>query len=248
MSRKKRASSQQSKLFSGSFRSTPCGTLAHIQAQQNNNGNFDSLTAEKRWLSRELLLTQCDTASTSFLGNTTTVTSNNCPLHHHQHHHPHHHPHPSRANSSNEAIYIACLPFNASDDKQLSLAVGEHLTIVNYHDRNHDWVEVRNQQGQVGWVPQVFIKPLSSLDRHSWFHGKVSRCEAEYLLTQGINGSTYSTSNWTLDTSHMPSWIGRSRDLSVNTERGGSRICFISEVRIEIDQNTLAVVIIELFP
>ena len=193
MSRKKRSFSHRSKLFSGSFRSTPCGTLAHIQAQQNNNGNFDSLTAEKRWLSRELLLTQCDTASTSFLGNTATVTSNNCPLHHH----PHHHPHPSRANLGNEAIYIACLPFNASDDKQLSLAVGEHLTIVNYHDSSHDWVEVRNNQGQVGWVPQVFIKPLSSLDRHSWFHGKVSRCEAEYLLTQGINGSEYSISKWT---------------------------------------------------
>jgi hypothetical protein len=178
MSRKKRSVSNHSKLFSGSFRSTPCGTLAHIQSQQNNNGNFDCLTAEKRWLSRELLLTQCDTTSTSFLGNNnTSITSTNCPLHHH------------RSNPANDGIYIACLPFNASDDKQLSLAIGEHLTIVNYHDRNHDWVEVRNSQGQVGWVPQVFIKPLSSLDRHSWFHGKVSRCEAEYLLTQGINGS-----------------------------------------------------------
>ncbi|CAF3187242.1 unnamed protein product [Rotaria socialis] len=163
----------------GSFRSTPCGTLAHIQSQQNTNGNLDCLTAEKRWLSRELLLTQSDTASTSFLGNNNnnSLTSTNCPLHHH------------RSNVTNDGIYIACLPFNASDDKQLSLAVGEHLTIINYHDRNQDWVEVRNSQGQIGWVPQVFIKPLSSLDRHSWFHGKVSRCEAEYLLTQGINGS-----------------------------------------------------------
>jgi hypothetical protein len=179
MSRKKRSVSNKSKVFLGSFRSTPCGTLAHIQSQQNHNGNFDCLTAEKRWLSRELLLTQCDTTSTSFLGNNNNnITSTNCPLHHH------------RSNSTvNDGIYIACLPFNASDDKQLSLAVGEHLTIVNYHDRNQDWVEVRNNQGQVGWVPQVFIKPLSSLDRHSWFHGKVSRCEAEYLLTQGINGS-----------------------------------------------------------
>ncbi|CAF0916466.1 unnamed protein product [Adineta steineri] len=161
----------------GSFRSTPCGTLAHIQSQQNNNG---CLTLEKRWLSRELLLTQCDTTSTSFLGNNNnSITSTNCPLHHHHH----------RPNTPNDGIYIACLPFNASDHQQLSLAVGEHLTIVKYHDGNEDWVEVRNSQGQIGWVPQVFIKPLSSLDRHSWFHGKVSRCEAEYLLTQGINGS-----------------------------------------------------------
>lgn len=177
MSRKKCANRLKLKLLSGSFRSTPCGTLAHIQSQQLTNGHFDCLTAEKRWLSRELLLTQCDSASTSFLGNTNPISANNCPLHHH------------RPNGANEGIYIACLPFSASDDKQLSLAIGEYLTIVNYHDRNQDWVEVRNSQGQTGWVPQVFIKPLSSLDRHSWFHGKVSRCEAEYLLTQGINGS-----------------------------------------------------------
>lgn len=161
----------------GSFRSTPCGTLAHIQSQQNTNGNFDCLTSDKRWLSRELLLTQCDTTSTSFLGTNHQQNTSNCPLHHH------------RTNANNETIYIACLPFNASDDKQLSLAINDLLTIVSYHDRNQDWVEVRNSQGQIGWVPQVFIKPLSSLDRHSWFHGKVSRCEAEYLLTQGINGS-----------------------------------------------------------
>lgn len=167
----------------GSFRSTPCGTLSHLQSQQHSNGNFDALTADKRWLSRELLLTQCDTTSTSFIGTSTPTPSSttNCPLHQ-QHSHPH-------ANANNDGIYIACSQFIASDDKQLSLTVGEHLTLVNYHDRNHEWVEVRNSQGQTGWVPQGFIKPLSSLDRHSWFHGKVSRCEAEYLLTQGINGS-----------------------------------------------------------
>ena len=185
------------KFHLGSFRSTPCGTLSHIQSQQQSNGNFDSLTADKRWLSRELLLTQCETASTSFLGTSTpTLSTTNCPLHHHHHHH-------HRVHSNNDGIYIACLPFNASDEKQLSLTVGEHLTIVNYHDRSHDWVEVRNSQGHTGWVPQGFIKPLSSLDRHSWFHGKVSRCEAEYLLTQGINGSKHQDAQCQIDFSFL---------------------------------------------
>lgn len=187
------------KFILGSFRSTPCGTLAHIQSQQNTNGNFESLTADKRWLSRELLLTHCDTAATSFLGTSSTT---NCSMHHQ-----------SRTNNNNnnntEMTYIACLPFNASDDKQLSLSVGEHLTIVNYHDRDQDWVEVRNSSGQVGWVPQVFIKPISSLDRHSWFHGKVTRCEAEYLLTQGINGSMYNRMLFSLPSEHVSMFVHR---------------------------------------
>ncbi|CAF1065945.1 unnamed protein product, partial [Didymodactylos carnosus] len=85
-------------------------------------------------------------------------------------------------------VYIALHAFQGSDDKQLTLTVGDHLTIIGCNN-NNEWCEVKNIRGETGWVPNSFIRPLDSLDRHSWFHGKVSRCEAEYLLTQGINGS-----------------------------------------------------------
>jgi hypothetical protein len=30
---------------------------------------------------------------------------------------------------------------------------------------------------------------VDSLDKHSWYHGPISRTTAEYLLSSGINGS-----------------------------------------------------------
>uniref|UniRef100_A0A8B9UZR5 SH2 domain-containing protein n=1 Tax=Anas zonorhyncha TaxID=75864 RepID=A0A8B9UZR5_9AVES len=34
-----------------------------------------------------------------------------------------------------------------------------------------------------------YITPVNSLEKHSWYHGPVSRNAAEYLLSSGINGS-----------------------------------------------------------
>ena len=49
------------------------------------------------------------------------------------------------------------------------------------------WSHVRSENGQ-GWVPSNYIMPVS-LEKHSWYHGPVSRNAAEYLLSSGINGS-----------------------------------------------------------
>jgi len=41
----------------------------------------------------------------------------------------------------------------------------------------------------VGWVPSNYVTPVNSLEKHSWYHGRISRNAAEYLLSSGINGS-----------------------------------------------------------
>ena len=43
--------------------------------------------------------------------------------------------------------------------------------------------------GSVGWVPSNYVTPVNSLEKHSWYHGPISRNAAEYLLSSGINGS-----------------------------------------------------------
>ncbi|CAF0867395.1 unnamed protein product [Didymodactylos carnosus] len=173
----------------GSFRVTPCGTLVHSSNNNNNNNQEFLLTADKRWLSRELL-SQCDTTPT-----TSSSFISSCHLHHN-----HSLPNDYVLSSSSaiisndpnscclQNVYVALHAFQGSDDKQLTLAVGDHLIIIGCNNSS-EWCEVKNFRGETGWVPKSFIRPLDSLDRHSWFHGKVSRCEAEYLLTQGINGS-----------------------------------------------------------
>nr|CAA24781.1 oncogene v-abl [Abelson murine leukemia virus] len=47
--------------------------------------------------------------------------------------------------------------------------------------------------GQLQYWPfsssDLYITPVNSLEKHSWYHGPVSRNAAEYLLSSGINGS-----------------------------------------------------------
>lgn len=69
----------------------------------------------------------------------------------------------------------------------LLFALGEKLRVLGYN-QNGEWSEVRSKNGQ-GWVPSNYITPVNSLEKHSWYHGPVSRSAAEYLLSSLINGS-----------------------------------------------------------
>ncbi len=64
---------------------------------------------------------------------------------------------------------------------------GEKLRVLGYN-QNGEWSEVRSKNGQ-GWVPSNYITTVNSLEKHSWYHGPVSRSAAEYLLSSLINGS-----------------------------------------------------------
>ncbi|KAK1801188.1 hypothetical protein P4O66_022878, partial [Electrophorus voltai] len=80
----------------------------------------------------------------------------------------------------------------ASSRTGLSFAIslrptGEKLRVLGYN-QNGEWSEVRSKNGQ-GWVPSNYITPVNSLEKHSWYHGPVSRSAAEYLLSSLINGS-----------------------------------------------------------
>lgn len=64
---------------------------------------------------------------------------------------------------------------------------GEKLRVLGYN-HNGEWCEAQTKNGQ-GWVPSNYITLVNSLEKHSWYHGPVSRNAAEYLLSSGINGS-----------------------------------------------------------
>lgn len=74
-------------------------------------------------------------------------------------------------------------------DKHLNLTKGDHLNVLSYN-KSKEWCEVKNvNNGQIGWVPTSYIKPFTSLENYSWYHGRIERVKAEYLLSSGINGS-----------------------------------------------------------
>lgn len=68
------------------------------------------------------------------------------------------------------------------------LLPGEQVRILSYN-KSGEWCEAHSSTGQVGWVPSNYVTPVNSLEKHSWYHGRISRNAAEYLLSSGINGS-----------------------------------------------------------
>lgn len=84
-------------------------------------------------------------------------------------------------------LFVALYDFVASGDNTLSITKGEKLRVLGYN-HNGEWCEACTKNGQ-GWVPSNYITPVNSLEKHSWYHGPVSRNAAEYLLSSGINGS-----------------------------------------------------------
>lgn len=85
-------------------------------------------------------------------------------------------------------LFVALYDFTAGGENQLSLRKGEQVRILSYN-KSGEWCEAHSDSGCVGWVPSNYVTPVNSLEKHSWYHGPISRNAAEYLLSSGINGS-----------------------------------------------------------
>ena len=70
----------------------------------------------------------------------------------------------------------------------LAFFSGEQFRILSYN-KSGEWCEAHSAVGKVGWVPSNYVTTVNSLEKHSWYHGPISRNAAEYLLSSGINGS-----------------------------------------------------------
>jgi len=95
----------------------------------------------------------------------------------------------SQQQDQQSIIYIALYDYLVNLNKHLNMHKGDQLLVLSYN-KTKEWSEVRNvQTGQVGWVPTSYIKPFNSLENYLWYHGRIERVKAEYLLSSGINGS-----------------------------------------------------------
>ena len=84
--------------------------------------------------------------------------------------------------------FIALYDFKGDDDDQLSVKANQEVWILS-DNGNGEWSRGQLRNGQVGWLPRSYIAPIDSLDKHSWYHGQISRIKAEIVLNSGINGS-----------------------------------------------------------
>lgn len=122
--------------------------------------------------------------------------------------------------SGDLSLYVALYDFQSGGDNQLSLSNGEiiHITTTN---TSGEWCEAVSKKGQIGWVPSNYIAPVS-LDKYPWYHGRISRDTAEYLLSSGINGSFLVRDSFTHPGSRSVSlrYKGRVYHYRINEENG----------------------------
>ncbi|CAG2104598.1 unnamed protein product [Medioppia subpectinata] len=85
-------------------------------------------------------------------------------------------------------LFVALYEFHSGGEHQLSLQKGEQFRVLAYN-RSGEWCEAQSRGGQVGWVPSNYIASVNNLEQYSWYHGPISRNEAEYLLSSGTDGS-----------------------------------------------------------
>lgn len=88
---------------------------------------------------------------------------------------------------SDPSCFVALHDFDATDESMLSIRKGELIQITGEY--NPEWTKGQNCRAETGWVPSAYIVQNNSLNRYDWYHGKISRNRAEYLLSSGINGS-----------------------------------------------------------
>ena len=94
----------------------------------------------------------------------------------------------AQSDSPDPDIYVVKHDYITDQPGQLSIKKGERLKISRKSE-NGDWCEGTNIHEQIGWVPASYIAKVNSLEKHSWFHGNITRAEAELSLSSGINGS-----------------------------------------------------------
>ncbi|XP_047134794.1 tyrosine-protein kinase ABL1 [Hydra vulgaris] len=88
-----------------------------------------------------------------------------------------------------DKIFFVQYDFDCGDiENQLSVSKGELVHILKY-DEQKVWCEGQNKNGKTGWLPFSYVVPFTSMHKYDWYHGRISRNRAEYLLNSGINGS-----------------------------------------------------------
>ncbi len=94
----------------------------------------------------------------------------------------------TQGQDEDEDLYIVKHDYLTQQDGQLSIKKRETVKVLQMNE-NGDWCEVANCQGEIGWVPMSFISKVDSLEKHPWYHGNITRAEAELTLSSDINGS-----------------------------------------------------------
>lgn len=81
------------------------------------------------------------------------------------------------------------------------------MRILSYN-KSGEWCEAHASSGQVGWVPSNYVTPVNSLEKHSWYHGPISRNAAGKNHCYLINEEKIKTISFLQNTYLAPASMG----------------------------------------
>jgi hypothetical protein len=61
------------------------------------------------------------------------------------------------------------------------------VCILSDYDHG-EWCCGQLRTGEIGWLPRSYIAPIDSVEKHSWYHGVISRIGAEIILNNSMKG------------------------------------------------------------
>lgn len=79
---------------------------------------------------------------------------------------------------------IARRNFQGTSSEHLSMSKGDILTIIGDNDEHSEWYLAQDKEDKKGLIPVSHIQRRTEVKLNStpWFHGKITRDEAETLL------------------------------------------------------------------
>lgn len=79
---------------------------------------------------------------------------------------------------------VARRDFQSTSTEHLSFFKGDILTILEEKNDDSDWYQAEHNDGRKGLVPLAHLQKRIEVKLNStpWFHGKITRDEAERLL------------------------------------------------------------------
>lgn len=85
-------------------------------------------------------------------------------------------------------IFVALYSYKGRTENEMSFKKGDLLHVIG-NDNSNWWQAKHADTGQAGWIPSNYVAPMQSIDKEPWYHGRIARTEAEFLLSNGIDGS-----------------------------------------------------------
>ncbi|XP_050736021.1 tyrosine-protein kinase SRK3-like isoform X2 [Eriocheir sinensis] len=81
---------------------------------------------------------------------------------------------------------VALFDYTVAGDNQLSFKKKDTMELLDKNDQ--DWWLVRHPgKTQIGYIPSTFVALAATLEAYEWYHGDITRVEAEQILLSDIN-------------------------------------------------------------